>query len=186
MLSMNELELWLDVLGYEGLYQVSNFGRMKSLGRKVVVKQDRYSLPRTMNWKSRILKTAISKPRNNKGSYVKTTLRKDGISRTFEVHRLVATAFVPNPDEKPVVNHIDFDGTNNHHSNLEWCTIRENNMHSIHKRRYPAIFKSFFNEADRATLNALFDAGIGVTAIAYQLNLPYGSVRYVYRLRNNP
>lgn len=130
MQSMNELESWLDVAGYEGLYQVSNLGRVKSLGRKVVVRQKRYKQPRTMHWKSRILKPAINKPTNHKGSYVKIVLRKDGISRTKEIHRLVAAAFIPNPDNKPVVNHIDFDGTNNHFSNLEWCTVAENNRHS--------------------------------------------------------
>lgn len=181
MLLMNELESWLDVLGYEGLYQVSNLGRVRSLDRGMYVRQDRYAQPRWVNRKGRILKPNL----DGKG-YPFVRLCSFGIPKQIMVHRLVALHFIPNPESKPVVNHIDFNPLNSRADNLEWCSIRENNMHSIHKRRYPAIQKSFFNEQDRATLNELFDEGIGVTAIAYQLNLPYGSVRYVYRLRNNP
>lgn len=184
---MNTTEVWRDIKGYEDLYQVSNLGNVRSLGRVVVVKQDRYKEPRAMHWRPRILKQAISKPgRNRAGSYTKVVLRKDGASRSFEVHRLVATAFIPNPASLPVVNHIDHDGTNNKVFNLEWCTILENNMHAIENGRKPHVIKSYFNKQDRLTLNKLFDMGIGVTAIAHQLNLPYGSVRYVYRLRNTP
>jgi hypothetical protein len=129
---MTELELWSDIIGYEGLYQVSNFGRVNSLGRVVVVKQDRYDKPRAMHWKSKMLKPAISKsyPTSRHKGYVQVKLRKDGKTKNYEVHRLVAIAFVDNPNEKPVVNHIDANPSNNHHSNLEWCTIRENNAHT--------------------------------------------------------
>lgn len=140
-----------------------------------------------MHWRPRILKQAISKPgRNRAGSYTKVVLRKDGASRGFEVHRLVATAFIPNPASLPVVNHIDHDGTNNNIFNLEWCTIRDNNLHCIRHNRKPHVFKSFFDIQDRVELNSLFDCGVGVTAIANQLDLPYNAVRYVYRLRNAP
>jgi hypothetical protein len=176
---MKELELWSDIEGYEGHYQVSNLGRVRSLDRGMYVRQDRYNQPRWTNRKGRILKPGI----DGKG-YPMVRLCSFGTVKQIMVHRLVALHFVPNPENKPVVNHIDFDPMNSRADNLEWCSIRENNLHSIHRK--PSIIKSFFNEQDRATLNELFDAGIGVSAIAYQLNLPYNSVRYVYKLRNNP
>lgn len=184
---MNTTEVWRDVKGYEGYYQVSNMGNVRSLGRVVVVKQGRYKAPRAMHWQPRILKQSFSVAgRNRGGSYAGVRFRKDGTTRNFEVHRLVAVAFIPNPLNKPAVNHIDHNGLNNHATNLEWCTILENNMHAIKNGRKPHVIKSYFNKQDRLTLNKLFDMGIGVTAIAHQLNLPYGSVRYVYRLRNTP
>lgn len=131
-IAMKELESWSDVVGYEGLYQVSNLGRVKSLGRKVLVKQDRYDKPRLMNWKGRILKPGIRAERDRAGcKYAKVILRKDGISKNHQVHRLVAVAFIDNPANKPVVNHIDCNGLNNNVKNLEWCTIAENNHHSL-------------------------------------------------------
>lgn len=176
---MKELELWSDVIDFEGLYQVSNLGRVRSLDRGMYVRQDRYKQPRWVNRKGRILKPNL----DGKG-YQFVRLCSFGIPKQIMVHRLVALHFIPNPESKPVVNHIDFDPLNNRADNLEWCSIRENNMHSIHRK--PSIIKSYFNKQDRAILNELFDAGIGVTAIAYQLNLPYHCVRYIHRLRNNP
>lgn len=175
---MNELESWLDVLEFEGLYQVSNFGRVRSLDRGMYVRQDRYKKARWVNRKGKLLNLN----KDGKG-YLMVRLCAFGTVKQIMVHRLVAIHFVANPTSKPVVNHIDFNPLNNHASNLEWCSIRENNMHSIHRK--PSIIKSFFNEQDRATLNELFDAGVGVTAIAYQLDLPYAAVRYIHRLRNN-
>lgn len=107
-----EPELWKDVIDYEGLYQVSNLGRVKSL--------------QTSNKKELIksLHTAHS-------GYVCVTLNKKSKSETTYVHRLVAKAFHPNPDNKKVVNHIDSNKANNNASNLEWVTYSENLKHSF-------------------------------------------------------
>ena len=134
---MNTTEVWRDIKGYEGLYQVSDLGNVRSLGRVVVVAQARYKKPRAMHWRPRLLKAAASVPgRNRRGSYSKVVLRKDGVSRNFEVHRLVAIAFIPNPNSKPAVNHIDSDSLNKRATNLEWCTIAENNAHARASDRY--------------------------------------------------
>jgi hypothetical protein len=186
---MAEMEKWLDIVGYEGYYRISSLGRVKSLGRQIYVEQSRYDKPRKVIWKPRILKPATSKLGRNrtKCSYAKVVLRKNGVSKNYEVHRLVAKAFIPNPDRKTDVNHLDFNGLNNEVSNLEWCSKLENIMYSIHRRpkRYRSynVKKRYFSEDDEKVLLDLFSNGVGVTAISYQLGLPYSRVRYVYRKR---
>ena len=99
-------EIWHDIDGYKGLYQVSNKGRVKSL---------KYG-------KERILK-----PDWNAGGYLKVHLFKNAAAQDRLVHRLVAEAFIPNPENKPQVNHKDENKFNNCVNNLEWSTAKENN-----------------------------------------------------------
>ena len=108
-------EIWKDVQGYEGQYQVSNLGRVKSLKRKL-------DNGRSVNEK--ILNSSGKK--KTQYGYLMVALA----GKTFRVNRLVATAFIPNPDNKPVVNHIDGDKENNRADNLEWATISENMLHA--------------------------------------------------------
>lgn len=182
---MDGMELWLDITGYEGLYQVSNLGRVRSLDRSMICMQARYKDPVLRHRKGKILKAGFN---NNKRTvYYVVMLCKGGVPKNHRVHRLVALHFVPNPFGKPAVNHIDGNSLNNAANNLEWCTVLENNRHTIKLGRYASgkagsIYKSFFNLADRKQLYELFEHGVGVTAIAYQLNLPYGKVRHIYRL----
>lgn len=106
---MNKEE-WKEVVGYEGLYKVSNSGKVKSF---------KYG-------KEKILKL---KP--NKNGYIYVKLTKDDISKTFRVHRLVANAFINNAENKKEVNHKDGNLTNNNVKNLEWVTRKENMNHSV-------------------------------------------------------
>ena len=110
-------EIWKPVVGYEGLYEVSNKGTVKSLDR--FTKSGRGNGNRFISGK--ILKSAL-----NKKGYPSVVLCKDGKMFTQRVHRLVAEAFIPNPDNLPVVNHKDEDKTNNCVDNLEWCTNKYN------------------------------------------------------------
>lgn len=114
------MEIWKDVLGYEGIYQVSNKGNVKSLQRLVYSKNGSY---RTVKG------SYISLVVNNKG-YFKIILHFKGLRTHVVAHRLVAIAFIPNPENKPQVNHKDGNKLNNNDWNLEWNTSLENVKHS--------------------------------------------------------
>lgn len=118
-------EIWKDVAGYEGLYQVSSEGRVKSLAR-VVIRNNGQKLP---------IKERILKPAFNGRGYLIVDLCDGGKRKHFKVHRLVCQAFHENPDNKPQVNHIDEDTTNNRASNLEWVTAKENVNHGTRTKR---------------------------------------------------
>ena len=123
-------EIWKPIKGYEGLYEVSNLGRIKSL-KRLVKKWDGY----------RIVPEKILTPRANNRGYLRITLCKDGITKTFSPHRLVAEAFLDNPDNLPCVNHKDENPLNNVASNLEWCTYSYNNSYGNRNNRI-ALSKS--------------------------------------------
>ena len=98
---MGKTEQWKVIEGFD-LYEISNTGKIR-------------------NKKGKILK-----PFDNGKGYLKFTLKQDGRRKSKYIHRLVASAFIPNPDNKPFINHIDNDPTNNCSENLEWCTHQEN------------------------------------------------------------
>lgn len=113
---------WRDIRGYEGYYQISNFGQVRGLTR-LVVKSDGI----VYNKKGGLLKPTLSCA----GYYV-VELRKSCRGKKFLVHRLVAFAFIPNPENKPEVNHKNFIKTDNRVENLEWLSGPENAQH-FHK-----------------------------------------------------
>lgn len=106
-------EVWKDVIGYEGLYQVSDQARVR-------------------NNKGKILKQSVKVGKCVYYKYVK--LYKDGQYRQGYVHRMMAECFIPNPDNLPIINHKDEDGTNNRIDNLEWCTVEYNSNYGNAKR----------------------------------------------------
>ena len=109
-----ENEVWKDIEGYEGHYQVSNLGRVKSLKRG---------------------NDKIMSLRRYKGGYLLVNLCKNGEMKTFTIHRLVGQAFLPNPNNLPQINHKDEDKTNNRVENLEWCSVKYNNSFGTRLQR---------------------------------------------------
>ena len=118
------MEEWKDINGYEGLYQVSSFGRVKSL----------------KFGKEKILKTTTA----NKG-YEQLSLTKNGKCKTYKVHRLVCESFIPNTENKPCIDHINTIRTDNRVDNLRWVTHTENCNNPISKTHYSKCRKGELN-----------------------------------------
>ena len=120
------MEIWKNVKDYENLYQVSNLGNVKRNNK-------------------------ILKPHLNAKGYCRVTLCKDGIRTKFTIHRLVAEQFIPNPDDKPCIDHINTDRTDNRVENLRWVTHLENNnnTNSKYKNSIPVLQFSLDGELVR-------------------------------------
>lgn len=119
---LSEVVEWKDVVGYEGTYEVSNSGEVRTKEGKTTYTV-RHGVRR---WKQRILKQKVSKDIT-----CRVSLWIDGKEQTWLVHRLVAEAFIPKVADKEYINHIDGSRLNNHVSNLEWCNHTENNNHAF-------------------------------------------------------
>ena len=135
-------EKWRDVVGYEGLYQVSNTGKIRSHHKG--------------NWRN--IKDCTSKY-----GYKVVLLHKDGIRKNARVHRLVAQAFIPNPNNLPYINHKDENPSNNHVDNLEWCTAAYNSNYGtcqqrkVSKQQIPILMFDIDGNLLR-TFNSIIDA----------------------------
>jgi hypothetical protein len=115
---MND-EHWLSIAGWDGLYEVSNHGHIKSLERKITAGSRTY-----------VIHERILSPRRDKDGYMMVDLQNAGKVITHKVHRIVAMTFLQNPCNKPQVNHKDGNRANNTVQNLEWVTDSENKIHS--------------------------------------------------------
>lgn len=110
-------ELWKDIFGYENIYQISSYGNV----RKIINKNND-------------IQYQMLKPLK-RTHYLSVHLYKNHIRKVFDIHRLVAKAFIPNPENKPCVNHKDCNKLNNNVNNLEWVTLKENSQHSVKNKR---------------------------------------------------
>ena len=136
------MEIWKEVKGFEGYYEVSNLGRVRSVDRIVVD---------TVRNCERLLKGKLLVQRDNGNGYNGVMLCKEHKLYSKYVHILVAEAFIPNPDDLPCINHKDEDKTNNCVDNLEWCTYLYNNTYGTRierrlntmkmKKDFPELFK---------------------------------------------
>lgn len=115
------MEIWKEITGYEGYFEVSTLGNFRSKDRIVGYKKGG-----TRNYPGKPLKTETILE-----GYQRIVLMKKGIKKRYMCHRIVAQEFIPNPNNKPYVNHIDGNPANNRVENLEWCTQEENEQHSI-------------------------------------------------------
>ena len=125
-------EIWKPVVGYEGLYEVSNWGRIKSI---------KFGKERILN------------PGTNSCGYLHVGLYKNGKRKIFLVHRLVAEAFIPNPNNLPCINHKDENKLNNSVENLEWCNSKYNNTYGT---RIERISKKLSKPVLQYTLDGVF------------------------------
>ena len=160
-------EIWKDIEGYEGIYQVSNLGRVRSLDRKVW----------NYTKKGRILKS-----HSNGHGYQNVSLHnKNKIEKHAYIHILVAKAFIPNPENKKEVNHKDFNKENNCADNLEWVTREENKKHyrksqyanKVEKERISYFsnktYKFIYENKNR--ILELYDKGQTIPEISKELNI---------------
>lgn len=127
------MEIWKDVVGFEGIYQVSNLGNVKSL-----------------NYRKQGFEKLLTFKKHNKG-YLQVQLRNNKINRTITVHRLVAEAFIPNPNNYTCINHKDENKQNNTVENLEWTTFSKNIIYSmrLHPERKRVVLNRPVAQCDK-------------------------------------
>lgn len=124
---------WKEIDGYEGYYEVSDSGLVRSMDRIIVDKNGHKTFHTGKN-----MKLTRGKSHETKDGYFLVNLHKNSVSDVVQVHILVAKAFIPNPCRLPTVNHKDGDKANNNVDNLEWASYGENNIHALrHKLRSP-------------------------------------------------
>ena len=135
-------EKWKPIKGYEGLYEISNKGRVKSLKLIKNVYTTGHTRANVVIEREKILKPTS----NGVGGYLIIGLKKDGKRKNHYIHRLVANAFIDNPENKSVINHKDYNRENNNASNLEWCTQKENTNYSAHHMKKQHLSKTATGE----------------------------------------
>lgn len=159
-------EIWKDIEGYEGLYQVSNKGRVKSL---------------------RLRDALILTSHPAFGKYPSVHLRKDNGNKPVSIHILVAKAFIPNPENKPVVNHKDGNKNNCDVENLEWVTCSENTLHAYKiglMKSGTRNYQSKFSEEDIKYIREnciLRDRNFGEAALARKFNVSSSCIRRIVK-----
>jgi len=163
-----EGEIWKLIDGYGEKYMISSHGRVKAiLGAN---KWQQYSQERD-----------LTPDKGRKQKYLNVTLLHEGFSKTLKVHRLVATYFCPNPDNKPYVNHKDMDKHNNHYTNLEWVTPKENNQHALKNGAFdvfytPACKRNKYNSEQVREIHQMKRDGYEIYQIADKTNIPQGTI----------
>lgn len=159
-----ENEIWKDVKGYEGYYQVSNMGRVKSMR---VLKTPKNGVKCRKN-------TFLSTKTSHDKQYILVALCRDGEKKQTPAHRLVAEAFIPNPNNLPFVNHKDENPSNNNANNLEWCDRTYNNNYGGHNAR-SAISRS--KAVMQYTLDGKFvKEWLSGTDASRQLSIPQAAI----------
>jgi len=153
-------EIWNSVNGYEQYYEISNFGRIRSINTTNIDKNGRIykNTPK-------VLKQSFTST-----GYLMVNLR----GKCFKVHRLVAIAFIENTYNKPYINHKDFNTTNNAVSNLEWCTQLENVNHAILNRR-----NKYYTYCDKNEIIDLYKKGFTAQSISNKLNINKSAITYI-------
>jgi hypothetical protein len=161
-------ERWKDIDGWEDWYSVSSQGRVMSHSRPSPSK----------GGSTRILKARILKLKMDEDGYLRVGLSRDGHETLFSVHRLVALAFVPNNENKPEVNHVDNNPSNNNESNLEWCTHKENVDHCRNQARgYVLPAQKELDSTKKQQISEMLERGLSRREVCRQLNVSKDTIR---------
>lgn len=155
------IEIWREIKGYEGLYEVSNHGRIRSLIRKWVKKE------------------VLLVPQPHKQGYLFFGLNRNGKQKRFQAHRLVAIHFIPNPKNLPEVNHVDLNKGNNHVDNLEWTDRVGNTLHALAKGR---VFGVKLNYGIANEIRGYYKSGVSQPILAHAFGVGQDQVS---RIVNN-
>lgn len=181
-----EEEVWKDVVGYEGNYLVSNLGRIKTVLHIVTYKGRSY-----------ISKERIMSLQYDAYGYLQVRLSKDAVKKTQKVHRIVAIAFIPNPNNLPEINHKDEIKTNNRVGNLEWCDRKYNMQYGVntHWHRMPVaqysldgVFIKQYSSIKQASIETgICDTSIGKCATKRVVDKKRGTIAktsggYIWKL----
>ena len=174
------------VVGYGGYYEVDQFGRVFSVERVISVNDN------GRKYEKRVSGRQMKQCLKNNG-YKSVSLTKDGVTKAFYVHRLVAEAFIPNPDNLPMVNHKDEDKTNNFLENLEWCTAQYNNTYgnkakrqankirgiahsNEHKKKISSSLLKYYETHDSASIGRISEKRKGVVGVRNGESVKFQSV----------
>lgn len=155
-------EIWKDIVGFEGLYEVSDLGRVKSYYKKIPI---------------------ILKSKKDKYGYLTLSLCKNKQKKSFTIHRLVALSFISNPKNKPQVNHKNGVKTHNPSVNLEWCNQSENQIHAVENNLQPVGEKhsnSILKSIDVINIRKLKNQKT-IKEIALEFNVWKATVRDIFR-----
>lgn len=158
-------EVWKNIHGYEGQYQVSNLGRVKSLDRIDA-----------RGWKR---KGKIIKATANQDGYLVVGLTKNNFHKKFFVHRLVAKEFIPNPNNHPIINHKDEDKSNNNLENLEWCDYKYNSNYGNAKEKAVSNRNYDYSKTDYSAIAAKNRKPIIAKSIDEEKIIEFPSVKSV-------